>query len=198
MVNVDLSNIALTNDSMEFAFANCENLLNVTNINDNVTNMYYAFYNCQKLETAPIIPSSVTNMGETFYNCTNLTSAPIIPNSVTNMFETFYNCNKLSGDVYILSSEVSNAYSAFGDSYRQNIVTVYIPFTYQNGEYTNTYNSFNNQYGSSQSVRLMDIYGQNIDLTDWGYQLITNGYSNDAMLTSYDGNNIDVVVPHLI
>ena len=72
----------------------------------------------------------------------NLITAPEIPNSVTNMYYTFYGCINLSSNIYILSKNVTNCNSLFrGTEQSKN---VYIPFTYENGQYTKTYNAFNN------------------------------------------------------
>ena len=75
--------------------------------------------------------------------CSNLVNAPVIPNSVTNMVGTFWNCSNLTGNVIIQSDKVSNASSCFGyhDTTFKN-KDVYIPFTYENGVNTKTYNSF--------------------------------------------------------
>jgi hypothetical protein len=114
------------------------------------------FIECSKLRESPVIPDSVTNMSDTFSGCRNLFNAPVIPNSVTNMCGTFFDCDYLSGDIFIQSNKIINAYECFYGTYLDK--NVYIPFTYDNGVNTQTYNSFSSSYGSGQNrVTLMDI-----------------------------------------
>ena len=177
-----VTNINQNVTSIAYAFRSCSNLVNAPVIGNNVTNMYGTFYNCIRLVNAPIIPNNVTSMVETFYycynlvnasvipnnvasmyqtflNCRNLVNVPVIPNSVTDMSRTFWNCSNLQGDIYIKSENITNATNCFNQtSLTKN---VYIPFTYENGVNTKTYNSFINAGyktdGSVNGVYLMDI-----------------------------------------
>ena len=144
---------------MSRTFDSCYSLDNTPIIGNSVINMSRTFYNCYSLVNAPIIPNSVTDMSYTFMYCYNLVNAPIIPNSVTNMGGTFYSCSNLVGDIYMYSENIFNAINCFfGSRLTKN---VYIPFTYENGVNTQTYNSFinagYNENGSSYGVYLKDI-----------------------------------------
>ena len=188
--SVDLNNIPFINDNMFSAFYNSQNIDTVTNINENVTNMSFAFYNCISLVNAPVIPNSVSDMQGTFLGCSNLVNAPEIPNSVTDMMFAFSNCSDLTGDIIIYSENISYVEDCFnGTSLPKN---VYIPFTYQNGEYTLTYNSFNQYYGTGQNgVTLRDLNGP--DLSD--YEITNNNGIVD--LDKYIGSNTTVITPNI-
>ena len=80
----------------DYAFEDCESLVNVT-IPDSVTNIgQSAFIYCYGL-TSVTIPDSVTRIAkQTFYLCTNLTNI-IIPDSVINIGESaFQYCTSLA------------------------------------------------------------------------------------------------------
>lgn len=79
------------------------------------------------ISNSPLSPVSVNN----------------ISNTITNFYEGLWGRRNLSGNLYIHSSNITNAYNAFSDLY--NTLNVYFPFKYENGEYTATYNSFINQ-----------------------------------------------------
>ena len=186
IVSVDLHNIPWVNNSMSHAFNGCTNLIHINNISNTVTDMVGTFLLCNSLVNAPVIPNSVTSMYWTFRGCENLVNAPTIPDSVTNMVYAFGGCQKLvnapvigngvtnmqmtfygssnvQGNIYIYSNQVADAGSCFTVVPSRNAKTknVYIPFTYENGEYTQTYNSFINAgykiNGSSYNVYLKDI-----------------------------------------
>jgi hypothetical protein len=126
--------------SMPNTFRYCNKLTQAPNIPNSVTNMAGTFESCSNLTQAPNIPNSVTNMASTFYGCYNLTQAPVIPNSVTSMTNTFSNCINLTGNIYIHSENITGAALCFTNA---NLAkNVYIPYTYSNGEYTKTYNTF--------------------------------------------------------
>ena len=170
--------------NMSNAFVECYNLKNIISIPNNVINMSGTFYNCWSLVNAPEISNSVTNIYQIFYNCWNLINTPdmsnlyaltsmeyafcnchnlvntsVIPNNVTSMYRTFYNCQKLSGDIFILSPNVNNIGDVFWNSYLNK--TIYFPYEYENGVYTQTYNVFtSNQY--SETVRKNGILISNL------------------------------------
>ena len=114
ITSVDLAYVPWTNNSMYYAFYNCNNLTSVTNINENITNMSYTFHNCKSLVNAPSISNSVTNMGWTFARCNNLVNAPVIPNSVTDMTYTFSECNNLVNAPAIQNRVNIMAYTFYG------------------------------------------------------------------------------------
>ena len=180
VVSVDLKNVSFKNNSMCNAFYNCQNLTSVNGINKNVTNMantfsncynlnqniqipnsvtnmYSTFSSCQNLNQNIQIPSSVTSMSDTFSSCQNLNQNIQIPNSVTNMSYTFSYCYNLSSRINILSQNIVNAVNCF---YSTSLPKdVYIPYTYDNGEYTKTYNSFNSAgyFGGINGVTMHDL-----------------------------------------
>ena len=186
IISVDLAYVPWTNNSMYNAFYNCKALTNVSNINQNITTMAFTFGNCTSLVNAPVIPNSVTSISGVFQRCNNLVNAPVIPNSVINMMgtfnccynintapvipnnviimvNTFYSCNNLTGNIYIKSFNVTNAYRCF--YFTTNTKNVYIPFTYkENGVNTLTYNSFKQYYGSGENgvtlVNYTDLYSE--------------------------------------
>lgn len=215
---VDLGYLPWKNNSMNRAFQNCSNLTSVTNINENINDMIQAFYGCSNLVNAPEIPNSVVNMQGTFSGCFNLVSMPEIPNSVTdiswcfegctfnksydipnsviNMKSTFNYCYNLTGDINIHSENITNAQECFTNTSLDK--NVYIPFMYENGVNTLTYNAFI-EAGYSTTTRkdgalLMDINSEDIDLSDYEYNVSEN---NDVTLTKYIGTNSVVITPHL-
>jgi hypothetical protein len=119
----------------------------------------YTFSNCQNLTYIESLPPQTTYLNAAFRNCTNLTTIPSIPDSVKYMGGTFYECTNLAGNIYIYSNQVINADSCFNNTTLQK--NVYIPFTYENGEYTKTYNSFTSlgydTTGTLDGVYLKDI-----------------------------------------
>ena len=123
---VNLNDVPFTNNSAFAAFYGCQNLTTVTNINSNVTDLLGTFTECSNLENISSIPNTVTNMYYAFYNCQKLETAPAIPELVTNMSRTFVGCEDLSGNVYINSEDITNAYYCFGQT--SGIKEVYIPF----------------------------------------------------------------------
>lgn len=133
IISVDLNNCNVVNDSLVNAFNGCSNLDSVYNINNNVYNIWSAFN-----------------------SCTYLVNAPIIPNSVNTMWRTFDNSYKLTGDIIIHSNQITNAIDCFNNTSLDK--NVYIPFTYQNGDNTLTYNSFINAgYGTDPSNRVNGV-----------------------------------------
>ena len=131
-----------------------------------------------------VLPNHVINMKETFYGC-NIVKTPIIPNSVTNMSHTFAYCNNLEGDIYINSAVIENTTNCFvGTTLTKN---VYIPFRYQNGVNTQTYESFlAANYSSSvrkDGALLINVDTDDIDLTDYNYNM--DELTRDVELYNY-------------
>ena len=126
--------------SIYYAFYYCKNLTTLSTIPEGVTNMGGTFGYCQNLTSAPTIPNGVTNLSGAFQFCNNMTSAPTIPNSVTILSSTFYGCTKLGGNIYIYSNNIISCMMCFYSTTKTK--NVYIPFKYENGVYTKTYNSF--------------------------------------------------------
>ena len=145
--------------SMDNTYSCCYNLINVPSLPNNLTSMKSTFSSCNRLKNIPVIPESVTNMRYTFNNCSNLVNAPVIPNNVTYMGDTFNNCVNLTGKIYIQSSNITYANDCFNKTSLSKYV--YIPFTYENGVNTKTYNAFISAGyktdGSVNGVYLKDI-----------------------------------------
>ena len=126
-------------EDVSMCFYNCTNLVLPGSINDNATNMYRTYYNCVNMQFIPNIPNCVVNMQETYYNCQTVTSVPNVPGNVVNMEGTFDGCVNVGGDINIVSEVVTNAYNCFNNTSTQK--NVYIPFYYENGDYSATYNN---------------------------------------------------------
>lgn len=143
---------------LSYAFYECIKLTSSITIPNSVSNMAYTFSACTNLSSAPNMPTSVQDLSHTFETCVNLVSAPIIPNNVTNMYQTFARCDKLTGDIVINSEHISNFTNCFiGTNTAKN---VYIPYKYENGTYTETYNTaFNTTTGinGKNGVTLHDL-----------------------------------------
>jgi len=150
--------------SLVSTFRYCTNMVNFPVIPYNVTNMRDTFHGCYKLIDMMEIPPYVTDMGETFRYCSNLTNASDIPNSVTNMYGTFQGCVNLSGDINIYSKDVADATDCFADTVLTK--NVYIPYYYENGQVSMTYNAFTGAgYSATErvnGVQLLSLYGEEI------------------------------------
>jgi hypothetical protein len=191
----DVLNISNSITNMSNAFANCHSLINVSVIPDSVTNMSNTFANCYSLVDAPIIPDSVTDMSGIFYQCSLLSNVPAISNSVTNLSDAFYGCSEFSGDIYIHSENITDVTNCFYGTYSEK--NVYIHFTYDNGVNTPTYNAFiNANYGEGiNGVTLVDIDGENYDFeSDYDFDVDEN---RNVRLKVYIGENTIVDTPHL-
>lgn len=171
---------------MCMVFRYCYNLVNVPNIPNNTTNMAHTFLACFDIDNIPTIPNSVVDLACAFQDCYNLNNIPNIPTSVVNMSGTFYGCSNLHGNIFIQSPHIINTLNCFHNtSLTKN---VFIPFKYENSEYTSTYNSFiNNGYderGTTNGVYLRDINSNY-------YTLTINHLPSDAIVEmSCDGITI--------
>lgn len=119
LTSVNLKNVPWSNNSMDNAFWNCQNLTSVTNINQNVTSMSGTFSQCHNLVNVPAIPNSVTDMWAAFQSCNNLIDAPEIPNSVTSLWSTFEGCDNLVNAPAVIPNSVTAMGYAF--AYCENI-----------------------------------------------------------------------------
>lgn len=147
---------------MGSAFMCCYHLTTgPTAIGNSVTNMSKAFQQCNVMTSAPsVIPNSVTNMYFCFFGCEQIPTIPSdISSSVTDMGWAFNGCYNMRGRTNIYSTEVSSADNCFRNCTNSLQKNVYIPFTYQNGEYTNTYNAFTNAgYSTSSRVNGVQLF----------------------------------------
>lgn len=157
------STVGDTNVNLPYSFENCYNLRVMSNIPSNVKSMYYTFRNCYNFDfnvqikegvTSMVgtfsgcnslnknikIPNTVTNIADIFYGCSNLSQDIQIPVNVTNMRNAFYSCSNLWANIRILSANVADATDCFKGSYEWKEIS--IPYRYDNGAYTKTFNSF--------------------------------------------------------
>ena len=144
---VNLQSVPWGNNSMIKAFYNCNNLVEVDGINNNIINMASAFNNCTHLNCNIQIPSSVECLGHTFRNCKYLNQNIQIPNSVTNMYDTFSSCYNLNQNIQIPNSVV-NLQSTFSSCYNFNR-SIQIP-----NSVTSMYNTFSNCYNLNQNIQI--------------------------------------------
>lgn len=126
-------------------------------ISVNATNMYSTFRNCSNMVSCGDLSvcNDLTALDYAFYGCNSLSSISNIPENVTSMESTFSSCANLTGNIYINSFKVSNSDFIFSNTSATK--NVYIPFTYSNGTFTQTYNSFTSEYdteGTSDGVYL--------------------------------------------
>lgn len=184
--------------SIQASFVDCYNLVNAPNFPSRLENMDATFRWCYNLANVSSIPDSVTNMWKSFSDCRNLVKAPTIGTGVQYMDGTFSGCKSLTGNISIESPVVNVATNCFNStSLTKN---VYIPFAYDNGVASSTYNAFTNAgydtVGTTNGVYLKDFETQFKlyfvgDATQWEF-------TNDYLLT-YQGNKIfsisDVIVP---
>ena len=104
VVNVDLQHVPFRNNSMSYAFSDCEELQTVSNINSKVTNIYATFNYCFNLNCAISIPDGLTTAPWTFNYCLNFNSIVTFPSSMTNLYATFYTCYNFNQNVQIPDS----------------------------------------------------------------------------------------------
>ena len=176
--------------NMYGTFFSCYNLTTPPVIPNSVVNMRSTFSHCSNLTTPPIIPNNVIDMGQTFSECSNLTTAPIIPNQVSGIIYAFEGCSNLFGNIYIYSQNIISADKCFRDTLLTK--NVYIPFKYDNGVNTATYNAFinagYNENGTSCGVYLKDINADvsiipasiSMDKTTKSFYLVNNITYNEA------------------
>ena len=138
--SIDLSDVQWVDNNMNASFLMCNNLISISNINDNVESMAHCFGGCINLNNISEIPNGVKYFHSVFRNCHNLETAPEIPESAVVLTSAFHDCRNLTGDIIIHSENVSGAVNCFYGSNKRK--DVYIPFYYQNGVRTRTYNSF--------------------------------------------------------
>ena len=190
--------------NMFCTFQSCISLINAPNIPNSVVNMQATFESCTNLITVPNIPNSVNYLSQTFSGCTNLITVPNIPNSVNDMRWTFLSCLNLTGNIYIHSENIANAYRCFYAT--SKVKNVYIPFN-NAGVNTKTYNSFTSAGyktdGTVNGVYLKDLNESptpptpsgEIDLTGFTYTIDEN---NVATLTGLDmADKSSVTLPNV-
>lgn len=195
------------------AFANCSGLRLVNGIAGNdVVDPSCMFYNCFNLTNANVkftnikystllfartnftsynyaLPSTLTSMWSTFRWCHSLEKAPDIPISVTSMATCFHDCPNLQGDINILSPVVTNIKDTFKSS-GTNRKNLYLPYMYDNGTYTPTYNSFyaNSTYRNTATFHMYDSSPYN-SVANY----IVSMKSSNLYLNTYRGESTSAV-----
>ena len=144
---------------IQFVFSHCNGLVSTVEVPNSIVNMYSSYEYCSNLTNAYYIPNNTLDISRIFCECVNLTTVGNIPPSIIKMWYSFYGCSKLTGNINIYSTQVQNALSCFQNtSLTKN---VYIPFYYDNGSHTITYNSFTtagyDENGTQHGVYLKDI-----------------------------------------
>lgn len=180
--------------SLHGTFGWCFKLKNVSKIPNNIISMESTFYDCSALKNIPEIPSTITYLTNTFYGCVSIENAPDLTNctNITNMYNTFSYCYNLTGDIHIGSNQIINAQSCFNRSTLTK--NVFIPFGFDNGVDSSTYNSFisagYNPFDRVQGTVLMDER-----LRDWRYHFLEN---RTRVFDEYLGEDSSIVVPNYI
>jgi hypothetical protein len=122
--------------------------------------------------------------------------APEIPINVSNVNYCFDNCINLTGDIIIGSVQITDATDCFNNTSLPK--NVYIPFTYQNGDNTLTYNSFINAgYGTDPSNRVNGVCLFDVDelyaIDDSKYTFTNN--NGTFYLENYIGTETSIKLP---
>ena len=114
--------------NMRAAYQNCYKLNGKAVCGPNVTDMSFAYFNCQNLTGSAVCGPKVTAMIATYANCQNLSGSVWVGKNVQNMQRTYQNtwCYR-SGNIYILSPNVTNATNAFGRYTGNYRINIFIP-----------------------------------------------------------------------
>lgn len=191
--------------SMARTFGYCNSLTHTPEIPNSVTNMWMTYYYCHNLSTVGNIPNSVVDIDWCFQGCYLINSVPNIPESVRYMRGTFGLCNNLTGNIFIHSNQIQNVYSCF--QMTEITKNVYIPFEYENGVHTETYNAFiaegYDTLGTKCGVYLKDIDGSKLtinatpaDATVLMFNETLGGEVDEDALNkfSYTNTNNDILI----
>lgn len=177
----------------QYTFENCTNLIKCRPLPESATLTMNVYWGCTNLVELPPVPRNSTLQRGMYTRCSNVVTAPIIPQNVNDVSFCFTRCTNLTGDVLILSNEVTNAASfVYGSSLTKN---VYIPFTYDNGVNTATYNAFINAgYTTTGSVN--GVYLKDLDtyMSTHNFTYTTSG--TNVTLTNYTGSSNTVTIPY--
>ena len=123
VTSVNLNNVEWTNNSMYGAFQGCNNITNITGINDNVQSMVIAF-EFTNISSVPTLPKSATTLHSYCWMCNSLTSIPSeYPPNVNSMYAAYWRCNGLT-DVSNVNFNKPNLLSALCFSQCSNIVSI--------------------------------------------------------------------------
>ena len=181
---------------MSETFMGCNNYNSTFCLPDSVTNMANTFNGCRSYNSISGIhlPTNVIDLSDTFSNCAMLFRSPVIPNNVQNMVNTFADCPSLMGPIYIKSNQIINAMNCFSNSYIPK--NVYIPFTYENGVNTLTYNAFiaagYDINGSQNGIYLRD-YSKNYTVTIQAASSTANVNLTISSYKEFAGTNCNYV-----
>lgn len=91
------SGVKFEDNNMQYAFADCSRLKNVTGIPDTVINLKNLFENCISLEKFYDLPQNknIRDISSAFAGCTALKEVMNLPNSATDLSEIFSGCINL-------------------------------------------------------------------------------------------------------
>jgi hypothetical protein len=108
------------------------------------------------------------------------------------MLWTFLNCSNLTGTTYIHSTNISDAGGCFYNTSNALSKNVYIYYTYDNGVYTKTYNSFQKAGYVGTNTTGANMWNVNILNIGKYIQFVSN---NDVTvkITKINGNDVDKV-----
>lgn len=144
------------------AYSNCGLITDAPDLTNcsHITQAYGMFSGCTSLRNVQYLPESLTTIYNMFTNCSSLQTVPGFGNSVVNAMSTFDGCTSLTGDIYINSSNVADVTNCFMNT--SLIKNVYIPYTYNNGTNSITFNSFINagydEIGTTNGVYLKPYF----------------------------------------
>ena len=112
------------------------------------------------------------------------------------MYGTFDGCISIIGDIDIYSENIVNAENIFNNT--SSLKDVYIPFKYDNGVYTTTYNSFITAgYSADPSNRVNGVLLHDINAFNFSDWETTRDEDNNVRLTKYIGDRVNIIVPYL-
>lgn len=189
----ETSNVSEGTRDLHSVYENCYNLVKCRPLPESAIYTRYVYFRCNKLTELPPIPRNSTMQFGMYRECTNVITAPIIPQKVTDVGQCFTRCTNLTGDIIILSNKIQDAQDfVFETNLTKN---VYIPFTYDNGVNTATYNAFINAgYTTTGSVN--GVYLKDIDtyMSTHNFTYTTSG--TNVTLTNYTGSSNTVTIPY--
>lgn len=190
---IETQNISEGIRNLEFVYTSCTNLIKCRPLPESAIYTRYVYDGCNKLTEVPPIPRNSIMQFGMYARCSNLVTAPVIPQNVADVGQCFVACTNLSGDILILSNCITNAeWFTSGSTSTKN---VYIPFTYDNGVNTATYNAFINAgYTTNGSVN--GVYLKDLDtyMSTHNFTYTTSG--TNVTLTNYTGSSNTVTIPY--
>lgn len=191
-----MSNVGENVEEMQFTYQSCNNLVTTKPLPESATYLRYVFSRCVNLTQAPSTPRNITCFDGVYANCKSLVTAPIIPDKVYRMYQCFINCTNLTGDILIMSNRLSEARSIENIFNKTSLTkNVYIPFTYDNGVNTATYNSFI-AAGYTTDGSVNGVYLKDLDTYMSTHNFLYTTSGTNVTLTNYTGSSNTVTIPY--